>query len=108
VARASRGVANTGAGGYLRAVGIGLRPPGEWGKTVPPKPANGVTTDSGAERIFPARTPMFCLPRSGRRRVRHCERLSSPIRQIWVQIQIRSEPKPLAAVLDDAAPYDRR
>jgi len=62
----------------LRAAGIGLRPPGAWGKTVPPKPANGVTTDSGAERIFPARTPMFCLPRSGRRRVRHCERLSSP------------------------------
>ena len=62
----------------MRAAGIGLRPPGAWGKTVPPKPANGVTTDSGAERIFPARTPMFCLPRSGRRRVRHCERLSSP------------------------------
>ncbi len=44
------GVRRETAGGYLRAVGIGLRPPGAWGKKVPPKPANEVTTDPPAAK----------------------------------------------------------
>jgi len=39
------GIRRETAAGYLRAAGIGLRPPGGWGKKAPPKPANGVTTD---------------------------------------------------------------
>ncbi len=39
------GIRRETAGGYLKAAGIGLRPPGAWGKKAPPKPANGVTTD---------------------------------------------------------------
>ncbi len=39
------GIRRETASGYLRAAGIGLRPPGGWGKKAPPKPANGVTTD---------------------------------------------------------------
>jgi transposase len=63
------GVRRETAGGYLRAAGIGLRPPGGWGKKAPPKPANevttdppaakpanGVTTDSGSVSV--AETPM--------------------------------------------------
>ena len=45
------GIRRETAGGYLKAAGIGLRPPGGWGKKAPPKPANGVTTD------FPAAKP---------------------------------------------------
>ena len=44
------GIRRETAGGYLRAAGIGLRPPGGWGKRAPPKPANGVTTDSPAAK----------------------------------------------------------
>ena len=40
------GIRRETAAGYLRAAGIGLRPPRGWGKKAPPKPANGVTTDS--------------------------------------------------------------
>ena len=39
------GIRRETAAGYLRAAGIGLRPPRGWGKKAPPKPANGVTTD---------------------------------------------------------------
>jgi hypothetical protein len=39
------GVRRETAADYLRAAGIGLRPPGAWGRSVPPKPANGVTPD---------------------------------------------------------------
>jgi hypothetical protein len=35
--------------GYLRAMGIPVRPPGGWGKLDPAKPANEVITDFGAE-----------------------------------------------------------
>lgn len=35
--------------GYLRAMGIPVRPPGGWGKLDPAKPANEVITDLGAE-----------------------------------------------------------
>ena len=44
------GVRRETAGGYLKAAGIGLRPPGSWGKKAPPKPANGVTTDPPAAK----------------------------------------------------------
>jgi hypothetical protein len=39
------GIRRETAGGYLKAAGIGLRPPGGWGKKAPSKPANVVTTD---------------------------------------------------------------
>ena len=38
-------------GGYLRAAGIPVRPPGEWGRRSPAKPANEVITDSGTESV---------------------------------------------------------
>ncbi len=40
------GIRRETAGGYLKAAGIGLRPPGGWGKKAPPKPAN-----AGARRL---------------------------------------------------------
>ncbi len=36
------------AAGYLKAAGIAIRPPGAWGRSPPAKPANEVSTDSGA------------------------------------------------------------
>jgi len=42
------GVHRTTAADYLRAAGIHLRPPGAWGKTLPAKPTNEVTPDSGS------------------------------------------------------------
>jgi hypothetical protein len=42
------------AGAYLKAAGIGVRPPGAWGRRPPAKPANEVTTGSGATK--PANT----------------------------------------------------
>jgi hypothetical protein len=39
------GVRRETAGGYLKAAGIAVRPPGAWGRRAA-KPANGVTTDS--------------------------------------------------------------
>jgi transposase len=41
------GVRRETAAGYLRSAGIGVRPPGRWGRLPPSKPAIGVTTDSG-------------------------------------------------------------
>jgi len=38
-------------GGYLRAAGIPVRPPGAWGRRDPAKPANEMITDFGAESI---------------------------------------------------------
>ena len=35
--------------GYLKTVGIPVRPPGAWGRRTPAKPANEVITDSGAK-----------------------------------------------------------
>src|SRR5574341_1561208 len=35
---------------YLRAAGIAVRPAGGWGHRPPSKPANEVTTDSGAAK----------------------------------------------------------
>src|SRR5881296_1317164 len=40
------GVRRETAGSYLKAAGISVRPPGGWGRRVPAKPANEVTTDS--------------------------------------------------------------
>jgi transposase len=39
------GVRRETAGAYLKAAGIGVRPPGSWGKRAPSKPANAVITD---------------------------------------------------------------
>ncbi len=36
------------AAAYLKAAGIAIRPPGAWGRRPPAKPANEVSTDSGA------------------------------------------------------------
>src|ERR1039457_979023 len=45
------GVRRETAGAYLKAAGIGGRPPGAWGRRPPAKPANenGVTTGFGVE-----------------------------------------------------------
>ena len=43
------GVRRETAGGYLRAAGIAVRPPGAWGRPSPAKPANEVTTGSEAK-----------------------------------------------------------
>jgi hypothetical protein len=45
------GVRRETAGAYLKAAGIGVRPPGAWGRRPPAKPAkeNAVTTGFGVE-----------------------------------------------------------
>jgi hypothetical protein len=43
------GVRRETASAYLKAAGIGVRPPGAWGRRPPAKPANEVTTGFGAE-----------------------------------------------------------
>ena len=45
------GVRRETAGTYLKAAGIGVRPPGAWGRRAPAKPANEVTTGSDAGQI---------------------------------------------------------
>ena len=42
------GVRRETAGAYLKAAGIGVRPPRAWGRRPPAKPANEVTTRSDA------------------------------------------------------------
>jgi hypothetical protein len=37
------------ASAYLKAAGVGVRPPGAWGRRAPAKPANEVTTGFGVE-----------------------------------------------------------
>ena len=44
----STGVRRETAASYLKAAGVGVRPPGAWGRQPPAKPANGVITDSAA------------------------------------------------------------
>ena len=44
------GVRRETAADYLRAAGIGLRSPGAWGRSGPPKPANEVTPDPPAAK----------------------------------------------------------
>ncbi len=48
------GVRRETAGAYLKAAGIGVRPPRAWGRRPPAKPANEVTTGSDAAK--PANT----------------------------------------------------
>ena len=48
------GVRRETAGAYLKVAGIGVRPPGAWGRRPPAKPANEVTTGSDATK--PANT----------------------------------------------------
>jgi transposase len=42
------GVRRETASAYLKAAGVGVRPPGAWGRRAPTKPANEVTTGSDA------------------------------------------------------------
>jgi transposase len=44
------GIRRETVGAYLKAVGIGVRAPGGWGKKALPKPANEVTTDPPAAK----------------------------------------------------------
>jgi transposase len=44
------GVRRETAADYLKAAGIGLRPPGAWGRSTPAKPANEVTPDPQASK----------------------------------------------------------
>ena len=44
------GVRRETAADYLKAAGIGLRPPGAWGRSTPAKPANEVTPDLQASK----------------------------------------------------------
>ena len=44
------GVRRETVAAYLKAAGIAVRPPGGWGQSIPAKPANEVTTDSGAAK----------------------------------------------------------
>jgi hypothetical protein len=44
------GVRRETAGAYLKAAGIGVRPPGGWGRRPSAKPANGVITDSAESK----------------------------------------------------------
>ena len=53
----STGVRRETAAGYLKAAGIGFRPPGGWGRRPPGKPANGVITESSAEKPANGLTP---------------------------------------------------
>jgi transposase len=45
------GVRRETAGAYLKAAGIGVRPPGAWGRRPAAKPANEVTTGSDAAKL---------------------------------------------------------
>ena len=53
------GVRRETAGAYLKAAGIGVRPPGAWGRRPPAKPANEneVTTGSDAAKPTPTINP---------------------------------------------------
>ena len=56
------GVRRETAGAYLKAAGIGLRPPGAWGRRAPAKPANEVTPDPGPSKPAIGVTPDFVGP----------------------------------------------
>src|SRR6202140_720956 len=45
------GVRRETASTYLKAAGVGVRPPGAWGRRAPAKPANEVTTGSDAGQV---------------------------------------------------------
>ena len=46
----STGVRRETAAAYLKAAGVGVRPPGAWGRQPAAKPANGVITDSAPQK----------------------------------------------------------
>src|ERR1700685_4846104 len=48
------GVRRETAGAYLKAAGIGVRPPGAWGRRPPAKPANENAVTTGSEAAKPA------------------------------------------------------
>jgi hypothetical protein len=50
----SIGVRRETASGYLKEAGIVLRPPGNWGRAAPAKPAIEVITDSGGGKPLAA------------------------------------------------------
>ena len=56
------GVRRETAGAYLKAAGIGVRPPGAWGRRAPAKPANEVTPDPGPSKPAIGVTPDFIVP----------------------------------------------
>ena len=51
------GVRRETAGAYLKAAGIGVRPPRGWGRRPPAKPANEVTPGSGTAKSTNAVNP---------------------------------------------------
>jgi len=50
------GVRRETAGAYLKAAGIGVRPPGAWGRRAPAKPANETEVITGSDAAKPANT----------------------------------------------------
>src|SRR5271169_1845662 len=50
------GVRRETAGAYLKAAGIGVRPPGAWGRRPPAKPANENEVTTGSDAAKPANT----------------------------------------------------
>src|ERR1700686_1811652 len=44
------------AGAYLKAAGIGVRPPGAWGRRPPAKPANEHGVPTGSDAATPTHT----------------------------------------------------
>jgi transposase len=50
------GVRRETAGAYLKAAGIGVRPPGAWGRRAPAKPANETEVTTGSDAAKPANT----------------------------------------------------
>jgi hypothetical protein len=44
------------AGAYLKAAGIGVRPPGAWGRRAPAKPANETEVTTGSDTAKPVNT----------------------------------------------------
>jgi len=58
------GVRRETAGGYLRAAGMAVRPPGAWGRSAAAKPAIGVTTGSEAKPAIEVTTGSEPVPAS--------------------------------------------
>jgi hypothetical protein len=50
------GVRRETAGAYLKAAGIGVRPPGAWGRRAPAKPANETEVTTGSDAAKPDNT----------------------------------------------------
>ena len=58
------GVRRETASAYLKAAGVGVRPPGAWGRRAPAKPANEVTTGSDAGQVARTANPNHPNPES--------------------------------------------